>query len=68
MQWSEVLNSQQKLGIIRHWSIMLLFYLLYYAAVLINLTYYAQNYAHSEYNNAYELLAKWHKSLLLFCI
>ena len=32
--------------------IMLIFYLLCYAAVLINLTFYAQNYAHHKYDNA----------------
>ena len=33
------------LATIRNWPIMLIFYLLCYAAVLIKLTYYAQNYA-----------------------
>ena len=51
-----------KAVIARHWPIGLgllcfHFYLLCCAAILINLTYYAQNCGHHEHNNAYKLPA-----------
>ena len=47
--------------IVRDRPIMLIFYLLYFAAVLIKFAYYAQNYAQEERIVLGHLYTNWHE-------